>query len=122
MNNQLQTKYDIMSRVKMVRGMRTLLSSPVASGLFGIALACYLSIIVSLGDIFSNTMIYVNWSERFSYAFSSLLHSRIIVQTLAVLIVVASFAVLINSLRKIPVRRVFSYLKISAPFGSTQQI
>ena len=103
-----------MSRVRTVRGIRALVSSPVASTLLGIALALYLSLLVSIGDVVANTMAHLNWSERFSYAISSLLHSRIMVQTIAGLIAVVSFASLVNSLRKIPVRRIFFM------FGSTQ--
>lgn len=110
-NLELHTKYDTMLRVRTVCVIRIILTSPIASLLFGIALACYLSILVSLGDVLANTMAHVNWSERFSYAFSSLLHSSFIVQTIAVLITFASFAVLINSLRKIRVT-----------FGSAQQV
>ncbi len=116
MNNESPSKCEIMLRVKTVRGVRALAASPLASGLLGIVLLSSLSIVVSIGDIFANTMAHVDWSERFAYAFSSLLHSRVIVQTIASLAVVASFLAFINSMRKIPVRKIFFM------FGSTQQV
>lgn len=112
MNHELQLKYDVMSRVRAVNTIRTLLSSPLMSALVGIALVLSLSIIVSIGDVIKNTMAHVDWSERFFYTYSSLIHSRLIVQTLITLTAFSSIALIINSIRT--VRRV--------TFGSTQQI
>lgn len=112
MNHELQLKYDVMSRVRAVNTIRTLLSSPLMSALVGIALVLSLSIIVSIGDVIKNTMAHVDWSGRFFYTYSSLIHSRLIVQTLITLTAFSSIALIINSIRT--VRRV--------TFGSTQQI
>ncbi len=112
----MPTKADIMSRVRTVRSVRMLIASPLASGLLGLTLILCISVLVSVGDVVANTMTHVYWSERFTYAFSSLFHSRIIVQALAYLAILASFGVLFNSLRKISFRRFF------ISFGSTQQI
>lgn len=115
-NPEMHRKYEIMLRVRTVRGVRTFVASPLICGLFGIAFAAYLFVIISLGDIVANTMIYADWHARLSYAFSSLMHSRAIVQTLASLIALAAAGALFNSIRKIP------FNKIRITFGRTQQI
>lgn len=109
----MPTRSDVMTRVKTVRGVRTIVASPLATGLLGFALACYLSAIVSMGDILTNTMMHGGWSARFFYALSSLVHSRFIVQTLALLITLAVLRIAFKSLRKL-----WSF----TPFGSAQQI
>jgi|GEM_PF-3353257 len=100
-----------MTRVRTVRGVRAVLASPIASVICGLAFAFYLNVLVSLSDVLANTMAHVNWSERFSYVFSSLVHSRFIVQGVAVAMMIASCAVLVNCTRK-----------IRFVFGSTQQV
>ena len=116
MNPESNVRNEIMSRVRTVRGVRGFFTSPLTSSLFGIALIACMSILVSLGDVFANTMAQGNWSERFSYAFFSFLHSRFIVQTLAGLILSTSSIAFISFIRKMPLR------KFGIPFGSTQQV
>ena len=118
MSSELNIKYSILSRVRTVHMIRAILMSPFASVLFGIALAGYLCAIVSLGDVVSNTMSHVDWSQRFSYALSSLLHSRIIVQMIASLFVLTSLFAFFNILRRIPVRKISSSVRVLLPFSS----
>jgi hypothetical protein len=103
MNHANRLKYDVMLRVRTVRGFRVLVSSPLATGFCAAALIIYSSMIVSLGDVMTNTMAHAFWPERLAYACSALFHSGITVQTLALLIIFACMMVLINSLRKLRV-------------------
>lgn len=112
--NEFNIKYEVMTRVRTVRSIRAILMSPGASALIGITIVGYLSIIVSLGDVFANTMAHADWPNRLYYAFSSLVHSTFTVQTLAGLLVIIMLYVMVNSIRKIPVR------KILFVFGSAQ--
>ena len=93
--------YEVMSRVKTVRGVRAFAASPWAGGVCAVALVSCASIIVSVRDVMTNTMAHVDWSERFFYAYSALIHSRIIVQALALLIILACTMVAVNSLRRL---------------------
>lgn len=105
-----------MSRIRTVRGVRGFFASPLTSSLFGVALAVCMSVLVSIGDVFTNTMAHVNWSERVSYAFSSFAHTRFVVQTLGALILSTACIACINLMKRFPFR------KIGIPFGSTQQV
>ncbi|HEY4504119.1 MAG TPA: hypothetical protein VJJ28_03380 [Candidatus Paceibacterota bacterium] len=100
-NHQNKLRNDILSRVHTVHGVRAFLISPIANLLFLVILIFSLSICVSFGDVLANTWHHVDWSERFSYAFSSLIHSSILVQALAVLVIFACLSAIRNSLRKI---------------------
>lgn len=111
-----KSRYDVMIRVRTVRGVRSYVASPLVVGLCGVALVACMSVLVSLGDVFANTMAHVDWHERISYAFGSFFHSRFIVQTLGGLILSTSCIASINFMRKLPFR------KIGMLFGSAQQV
>ena len=83
-------------RVNTVRQLRRINASPLMSGLVTAILIGVSSSVVSLNDIVRNTMNNVDWTSRFSYAFSSLIHSRLIVQSLVLLILFSCIMVVIN--------------------------
>ncbi len=97
MNNQNKVKYEVMSRIQTVRGVRAFATSPMASVFVLGALMMCSTAIVSISDIVSNIMAHADWGERFSYTFSSLLHTRILVQAFVLLIFAACFATFIHA-------------------------
>lgn len=101
MNPEFQLKYEVMSRIKTVRNIWLFTTSPLAGAIFTTALIFCSSILVSFGDVVANMMAQVDWSERLSYVYSSLLHSRVIVQTMAILVVGSMLMLSINSVRRL---------------------
>ncbi|MDP3962661.1 MAG: hypothetical protein Q8Q03_02235 [bacterium] len=101
MNPEFQLKYEVMSRIKTVRNIWLFSTSPLAGVIFTAALIFCSSILVSFGDVVANMMMQVDWTNRLTYAYSSLLHSRVTVQALAILLAGSFLMVSINSLRRL---------------------
>lgn len=90
---------DLMVRIRTVRRFRAFMASPAASALLaGIFLLCG-SIFVSIGDVIQNIMAQGEWGGRFSYAYSALMHSRFVVQALALLMMISCTMVFVRSFR-----------------------
>jgi hypothetical protein len=91
-----QMSEEIMMRVKTVRLLRFTLASPVI-GLFVIALlGVWADIIISFHDVMQNTMAHEGFFECVSYIYSSLIHSRTVVQIVALLIVTSVAGLLMS--------------------------
>ncbi len=101
MNPDFQLKYEVMSRIRTVRNIWLFTTSPLASALFAAALIFCSSILISFTDVLANIMTQVDWVDRFSYAYSSLLHTRIIVQTVFGLLILSGTMACVNSIRKL---------------------
>lgn len=108
---------DIMSRVRTVGGIRAFTSSPMAGACLAIVFLVSTTVVVSVRDVMSNIMAQAEWGGRLSYAFSSLLHSRFIVQALALLVLVSCTMVLFRSMRhlKSPLYFVGNFLASVSP-------
>ncbi len=87
-------------RVKTVRLLRLTLASPIIA-LFAIALlGIWADVVISFHDVMQNTMAHESLSECLSYIYSSLIHSRAIVQILALLILASATGFLVSTLVK----------------------
>lgn len=98
---EMQRNEEIMNRIRTVRMTRAFFASPFAPVALALVFFVCTSVVVSVGDVMHNIMVQGEWSGRLSYAYSSLLHSRIIVQTLALLIVISCLMVIRRSLPKL---------------------
>lgn len=96
---EMRRRDDIMSRVRTVGGIRMFTSSPMAGACSAIIFMVFTTVVVSVRDVMNNIMAHAEWGGRLSYTFSSLLHSRFIVQALAVLMIISCAMVLLRSMR-----------------------
>jgi hypothetical protein len=96
---ELRRKEDIMSRVRTVGGLRTFMGSPMAGACLAAIFLVVGAVVVSVRDVVSNIMAQAEWGGRFSYTYSSLMHSRMIVQVLAFFIVMSCGLILFRSVR-----------------------
>jgi uncharacterized membrane protein YjjP (DUF1212 family) len=83
--DMVRLRHEVMSRVRFVRRVRTVLSSPYLSLVFALIFVLCASIFVSLADVVHNIMVQSAWGGRLSYTYSSLMHAKIVVQILALL-------------------------------------
>ncbi len=84
--NMGRLREEVLSRVRTVQRIRAFLASPASSATLVVVFLACASIFVSFGDIARNLMMHSEWSGRFSYTYSSLMHTRVIVQIFAGLI------------------------------------
>jgi len=103
MNPEKQLQIDIMMRVKTIRTLRVFLTLTFISPLIMIALMVWGAFIISFDDILTNTMAHESIIDAFSYVFSSLMHSRVIVQILTSIITIFGIALAFSYLRKIKI-------------------
>ena len=96
---EISRREDVMSRVKTVRGVRTFMASPLSSIFLATVLILCASIVVSFDDVLHNIMVHKEWGGRLSYTYSSLIHSRIVVQVFAFFTTVSLTMVFIRSIR-----------------------
>jgi hypothetical protein len=98
---------EVLSRVRVVRRVRAFLASPAASAVVTISILLCASIFVSFGDIIRNIMLHTEWSGRFSYTYSSLMHARMAVQVFAGLTSVSLLVLCVRLLLRIRTLRFF---------------
>ncbi len=91
----------LMSRVRTVRSIRAFMASPLSSACMAILFVTISCVLVSIGDVTHNIMAHGEWSGRLSYVYTSLMHSRIIVQALVFFTIVSCFMVLVRSAFKL---------------------
>jgi hypothetical protein len=108
---------DVLSRVRTVRRIRAFFASPASSATLVIVFILCASILVSFGDIVHNIMSQTEWGGRFSYTYSSLVHSRIAVQILAGLTSLSCLALLYKILFRLrtPVYIIGTFIVSKSP-------
>jgi hypothetical protein len=92
---------EVMSRVKTVRRLRAVLTSPYSSAVLAIICLLSASIFISVGDVVHNIMAQGEWGGRLSYTYSSILHTGIIVQIIAGLMSLSCLALFLKILLKL---------------------
>lgn len=92
---------DILRRVKTVRGVRALMNSQSAGVFFATVFLVCTSVLVSVGDVIHNIMSQSELAGKFSYTYASLIHSRIIVQALALLMAISFFMIIARYLKRL---------------------
>lgn len=100
-NHNLQLDQEVMVRIRTVNLLRLIFASPIIMLIAILALGIWVDVIVSFKDIIKNTFAHGNFTEYISYIYSSLVHSRMIVQILASLLTLTGIAFVIMSLKKI---------------------
>lgn len=111
-NPDIRLSEDVMMRVKLVNRLRLVLLSPIL-GLFAIVmLAVWADIIISFGDVVSNTLAHSNWSGYLSYIYHSFIHSRVVVQIIGSLMLVSgvfvAWKLLGKALKFIPFNKAYN--------------
>lgn len=108
---------ELMNRVRTVRIVRSLLGSPLAGAFFAAVFLVCISIFVSIGDVVRNILVQGEWSGRFSYTYSSLMHSRITVQILACLTLISFLIMLARSVRhiRVPIYFIANFISSISP-------
>lgn len=98
MNHEIQLNSELMGRIRTVGRIRMIIHSPFTNVLIAGALVFISSIVVSIKDVFSNTMDHIYWGERFSYVYSSFLQSGAFVQTLAFFVICSCVLAIVSSI------------------------
>lgn len=101
MNHTMYKNETLMSRIRTVNEVRSFASSPLAGACLAMLFLIITSVMISVGDVVHNVMVQSEWGSRFSYIYSSILHSEIIVQALAALTFISCLMVLYRSLRRL---------------------
>ena len=100
-NNLSQSQLEIMRRVRVVAFVYRIMESPYMGGIGVLVLVYVAGMVVSLDHVKTNILAHSDWSSRFSYSLSSLEHTQIVVQAIAISIVVLGSFILFNSVRTI---------------------
>jgi hypothetical protein len=110
-------RQEVMSRVRTIRRIRSVLSSPYLSAVLVLIFVLCASIFVSFGDVLHNIMSQAEWGGRFSYTYSSIVHARIAVQIFAVLTSLSCLALLAKILFRLrtPVSFLGNFLASRSP-------
>ena len=108
---------EVMSRVRTVRKIKAFFASPLCSASFAVVFISCTTIFVSLRDIVHNVMLQTEWGERFFYTYSSLLHTKVMVQILALLASACCLILFLKVLMKLkaPVYFVGKFLHARLP-------
>ncbi len=95
-----QMNEEIMMRVRTVRLLRLTLASPIIVLFIIVLLGIWADVVISFHDVMQNTLAHESLTECLSYIYSSLIHSRVIVQILAFLIFASVAGFLVSTLIK----------------------
>ena len=90
-----------MRRVRVIAFIYRVIGSPMAGGVVVLVLIFVAGMIVSLEHVKDNILAHTDWSSRVSYSLTSLEHTQIVVQALAVGIVILGSFIMVNSVRTV---------------------
>ena len=96
-----QSQREIMRRVRVISFVHAFLGSPVVGAVAMLSLIFIAGMTVSLHHVGANIIAHQSWPSCITYTISSLLHTRVIVQVLAVCILALGSLILVNSIRTI---------------------
>ncbi len=106
-----------MSRIETVNQVRNFLMSPISTATLVVAFLLCGTIFVSFADIIRNIMLQAEWGGRFSYTYSSFLHTRMVVQVLAVLTSISCLLLLAKIMLRLrtPIYGIGSFIASRSP-------